>query len=80
MCVVVDKRERKLAGLLVEGSASVKCQSNWNELVRLRCRLKKLREEKPEVYACLLSKYFGVLDEIKRSLEGEVKSGKRVVS
>jgi hypothetical protein len=68
MCVV-DKRERKLAGLLVEGSASVRNREKRNEFFRVRGRLKRLRRVNPEKYNFLVSQYFGVLDEIKRSLE-----------
>jgi hypothetical protein len=69
MSVVVDKRERKLPSLLVSGSATPACRESWNEFARVRYRLKRLKEEKPEVYVCLLKKFFGVLDEFKQVVE-----------
>jgi len=63
----VDKRERRLPSLLVEGNVS--SRDGWNEFFRLRYRLKKLKESNPSVYAVLLGKYFGVLDEIKQTLK-----------
>jgi hypothetical protein len=66
--IVVDKRERKLAGLLVEGNISEHCKGTWNEFIRVRYRLLRLRENRPEVYTCLIAKYNGVLDEIKRAI------------
>jgi len=63
-----DKRERKLAGLLVDCSVTTTGKSRV-EFERVRYRLRKLRENKPDVYASLLLKYLGAIDEIKQSIE-----------
>jgi hypothetical protein len=67
MCVVVDKRERKLPGLLVTGNCT--SGESWNSHQKLRRRLLRLKVIDPAVYAALMRKYHGVLDEIKLVLE-----------
>jgi hypothetical protein len=67
---LVGKRERSLAGLLVEGSVSKNSKDNWNEFFRIRYRLLQLKEKRPEVYAFLLAKYVDVLDEIRQVVDG----------
>jgi len=69
---VTDKRERKLPGLLVEDSVTSTGESRA-EFERTRYKLRKFRENKPEVYASLLSKYLGVISEIKQAINVENK-------
>ena len=63
----VAKIERKLASLLVTGNCSA--GSKWNEYTRVRYKLRRLKESDPARYEALMSKYVGVLDEIKQTIK-----------
>jgi len=67
--VSVDKLERRLSGLILEGNSSE--DTKWNELMRIRYKIRKLKETKPEVYALLLSRFKTSIDEIKLYLDKE---------